>query len=65
MTDLSSSSGAETLDGLAASSATLSSADIAALSKAREARWRPGLDDQPLHSEIFADSLDASGAGLA
>ncbi|MGB3806732.1 MAG: recA-like protein [Erythrobacter sp.] len=65
MTDLSSSSGAKALDGLAASSATLSGADIAALSKAREARWRPGLDDQPLHSEIFANLLDASGAGLA
>jgi protein ImuA len=43
----------------------LSGADIAALSKQREARWRPGLADQPLHSEIFASALDGSGAGLA
>lgn len=43
----------------------LSSADIAALSKQREARWRPGLADQPLHSEIFASARNASGAGLA
>ena len=44
---------------------TLSAQDIAALSKRREARWRPGLAQQPLHSEIFADSSDASGAGMA
>ena len=31
----------------------------------REARWRPGLVDQPLHSEIFADATDASGLGFA
>ena len=43
----------------------LSANDLAALSKAREARWRPGLADQPLHSEIFASARDASGAGLA
>jgi protein ImuA len=43
----------------------LSAKDIAALSKSREARWRPGLADQPLHSEIFASAGDASGAGLA
>ena len=43
----------------------LSAEDIAALSSAREARWRPGLADQPLHSEIFADAADASGAGVA
>jgi protein ImuA len=43
----------------------LSAKDIAALSKAREARWRPGLADQPLHSEIFAGARDGSGAGLA
>lgn len=43
----------------------LSAGDIAALSRAREARWRPGLEDQPLHSEIFAGTSDASGAGLA
>lgn len=38
---------------------------IAALSRAREGRWKPGLADQPLHSEIFASGEDASGAGLA
>ena len=43
----------------------LSANDIAAISRAREARWRPGLADQPLHSEIFASASDASGAGLA
>jgi protein ImuA len=42
----------------------LSASDIAALSKAG-GRWRPGLTDQPLHSEIFAGTADASGAGLA
>jgi protein ImuA len=30
-----------------------------------EARWRPGLAEQPLHSEVFAQASDASGAGLA
>ena len=30
-----------------------------------EARWRPGLSQQPLHSEIFAAGDEASGAGLA
>jgi protein ImuA len=30
-----------------------------------EARWRPGLIAQPLHSEIFAPGTEASGAGLA
>ncbi|MBA3864036.1 MAG: recA-like protein [Erythrobacter sp.] len=30
-----------------------------------ESRWRPGLTDQPLHSEIFASGDEASGAGLA
>ncbi|MEM6476790.1 MAG: recA-like protein [Pseudomonadota bacterium] len=45
--------------------ACLSAKDIAALSKAREARWRPGLTDQPWHSEIFATISDASGAGVA
>lgn len=44
---------------------TLSAHDIAALSRAREARWRPGLADHPFHSEIFASARDASGAGLA
>lgn len=43
----------------------LSPEEIAALSLRREARWRPGLADQPLHSEIFASARDASGAGLA
>jgi protein ImuA len=28
-------------------------------------RWRPGLTVQPFHSEIFASSGEASGAGLA
>ncbi|MEM7778775.1 MAG: recA-like protein [Pseudomonadota bacterium] len=45
--------------------ARLSGKDIAALCKAREGRWQPGLTDQPLHSEIFASAQDASGAGLA
>ena len=45
--------------------ARLSAGDIAAISKAREARWKPGLADQPLHSEIFASANDASGAGMA
>ncbi|MEO1730227.1 MAG: recA-like protein [Pseudomonadota bacterium] len=49
----------------AAAGACLSAKDIAALSKAREARWRPGRNDQPLHSEIFAGTQDASGVGLA
>jgi protein ImuA len=43
----------------------LSSNDVAALRKAREGRWQPGLADQPFHSEIFAGAADASGAGLA
>ena len=30
-----------------------------------EARWRPGLAEQPFHSEIFASASEASGAGLA
>ncbi|MEO1647494.1 MAG: recA-like protein [Pseudomonadota bacterium] len=47
------------------SDATLSAQDIAAISKAREARWRPGLADQPLHSEVFASAREASGVGLA
>jgi protein ImuA len=29
-----------------------------------EARWRPGLAEQPFHSEIFASADEASGAGL-
>ncbi|WP_233998492.1 ImuA family protein [Erythrobacter sp. YT30] len=45
--------------------ACLSAKDIEALSKQREARWRPGLADQPLHSEIFAATGNASGAGVA
>ncbi|MEM6907537.1 MAG: recA-like protein [Pseudomonadota bacterium] len=43
----------------------LSAGEIARLSKLREARWRPGLKDQPLHSEVFASSMNASGAGVA
>ncbi|MEO0644191.1 MAG: recA-like protein [Pseudomonadota bacterium] len=43
----------------------LSAQDISDISSRREARWRPGLADQPLHSEIFASARDASGAGLA
>lgn len=30
-----------------------------------ETRWRPGLAEQPFHSEIFASAGEASGAGLA
>jgi protein ImuA len=30
-----------------------------------EARWRPGLAEQPFHSEIFASASEGSGAGLA
>ena len=30
-----------------------------------DARWRPGLPGQPLHTEIFAPASDGSGAGLA
>ncbi|NKB16555.1 MAG: recA-like protein, partial [Sphingomonadales bacterium] len=30
-----------------------------------EARWRPGLNVPPFHSEIFASSAEGSGAGLA
>lgn len=47
------------------SASTLSAQDIAALSKSRETHWRPGLSDQPLHSEVFASCDDATGAGLA
>ncbi|WP_337661403.1 recA-like protein [Erythrobacter sp. Alg231-14] len=45
----------------------LSANDIVASPKdlVREGRWRPGLSDQPLHSEIFASASDAGGAGLA
>jgi len=46
-------------------SSHLSVKDITALTKAREGRWRPGLADHPLHSEIFASVRDAAGAGLA
>lgn len=49
----------------AGEAARLSAADIAVLSKARAARWHPGLSDQPLHSEVFASCDDASGAGVA
>ncbi len=44
--------------------ARLSSADVAALSATRAARWRPGLPDA-VHSEVFASARDASGTGLA
>ncbi|MEL6485639.1 MAG: recA-like protein [Pseudomonadota bacterium] len=68
-----SSSSASALDRLAVTArskdvggaARLSAQDIADISKRREARWRPGLADQPLHSEIFASAREASGAGLA
>lgn len=47
----------------------LSASELATLSALPspgcEGRWRPGLADQPLHSEIFAQCGDASGAGLA
>ncbi|MEE4206431.1 MAG: recA-like protein [Erythrobacter sp.] len=49
--------------------ARLSDGDLGILaphsSFAREGRWRPGLAEQPLHSEIFASTGDASGAGFA
>ncbi len=73
MTDLNSSSGAQASRAFLASSRPkgggaarrLSSEQIATLSKQCEAGWRPSLADQPLHSEIFADSCNASGAGVA
>ncbi|MEE4339215.1 recA-like protein [Erythrobacter sp.] len=43
----------------------LSASDLATLAPGRDGRWRPGLAEQPLHSEIFASAGDASGAGLA
>lgn len=43
----------------------LSPKDVATLTKQREARWRPGLATQPLHSEIFASASNANGAGVA
>lgn len=42
--------------------------DVATLSARRSARWRPGLasgQGKALHSEIFASSREASGAGAA
>ena len=42
--------------------------DVATLSARRSARWRPGLASQQgkaLHSEIFASSREAAGAGAA
>lgn len=42
-----------------------SSQEISDLVKRGEGRWRPGLADQPLHSEIFASADDASGVGFA
>ena len=38
--------------------------DLAALSAAREKRWRPGLAS-PFHNEVFASSDGANGAGFA
>lgn len=35
------------------------------LSRAAAARWRPGLSGSVHHSEVFASSGEASGAGLA
>ena len=61
---ISAPSSARALQSLSAP-ARLSMRDIAALSHAREERWRPGLTDQPLHSEIFATSNAAAGAGFA
>ncbi|MEM6857896.1 MAG: recA-like protein [Pseudomonadota bacterium] len=67
-----SSSSASALDRFAvpprpkgSAAACLSAQDIADISKRREARWRPGLADQPLHSEIFASAREASGVGFA
>lgn len=42
----------------------LSRCDIAALIKQRSLRWRPGLGGA-CHSEVFATSREASGAGAA
>ena len=42
--------------------------DVATLSARRSARWRPGLaamQGKALHSEIFASSREAAGAGAA
>lgn len=64
MTKSASSSCASALQS-AISASCLSAGDMTTLSKAREARWRPGLEDQPLHSEIFAESNNAAGVGLA
>ncbi len=41
------------------------SKDISNLGVDSKGRWRPGLADQPLHSEIFASADDASGVGFA
>ena len=38
---------------------------VVSLSSVAESRWRPGLAEQPFHSEIFAPATEASGAGLA
>jgi len=45
--------------------ARLSAGDPVPCALRRENRWRPGLVRQPLHSEIFACTGDASGAGFA
>lgn len=46
----------------------LSLAGVSALSARRDIRWRPGLagrDGAALHSELFASSREAAGAGAA
>jgi protein ImuA len=51
-----------------ASGKALRARDIAGLVQAREGRWQPGLAgdrNRAMHSEIFAGTSDASGAGLA
>ncbi|MEL7196965.1 MAG: recA-like protein [Pseudomonadota bacterium] len=73
MPDLASSSSAQALPSFASATrskrgaavAYPSSEEIATLFKLRETRWRPGLGDQPKHSEIFADTGNASGVGVA
>ncbi len=51
-----------------ASGKALRARDIAGLVQAREGRWQPGLAgdrNRAMHSEVFAGTSDASGAGLA
>ena len=38
---------------------------VSSASPVPEARWRPGVTKQPFHSEIFASTTEAGGAGLA